>query len=244
MLADLVHRRVRYRGGVRQRARSTQDKAQRSADLLAAAEQLAVELGGVRHVTLTQVTDRAGLHRTGVRRYYASKEELLLELAERGWGRWREAVLTEVSGAGAGELDARATATVVSTTLVGLPVFCDLLTHVTLYLEGEVDIERARRYKTNAFAAHDAMADALTGASTMTREQTEALLAVALMLAAGFWQVSHPTATLAALYEQEPRWGHVALDFAPRLTASLQAFALGASATAANDQRRASDRVF
>ncbi|MEU3983446.1 TetR family transcriptional regulator [Streptomyces sp. NPDC026672] len=210
---------------MRQRARSVEDKARRAEDLLDAAEALALELGGVRYVTLAPVTERAGLHRTGVRRYYASKEELFLELAERGWGRWRDAIRAEV-GERTGLGPAR-TAEVVSRTLVSLPVFCDLLTHVTLHLEGDVDIERARRYKTNAFAAHDEMTAVLTRASTMTGEQIEGLLAVAIMLAAGFWQVSHPTPTLAALYEQVPRWGHVALDFAPRLDAALRAFAVG-----------------
>ena len=55
-----------------------------------------VELGGVRFITLAPVTERAGLHRTGVRRYYASKEELLLELAERGWQQWRDKVTAAV----------------------------------------------------------------------------------------------------------------------------------------------------
>jgi hypothetical protein len=41
------------------------------------------------------------------------------------------------------------------------------------------------------------------------------------------WQVSHPTPTLAALYEQVPAWGHVALDFAPRLRLLLDATAVG-----------------
>src|SRR5262249_57910704 len=87
----LAHLEVRYTHGMRQRARSIDDKARRSEDLLAAAEAIAVELGGVRFITLARVTERAGLHRTGVRRYYASKEELLLELAERGWNQWRDA---------------------------------------------------------------------------------------------------------------------------------------------------------
>lgn len=224
-----MHRGVRYSGGMQQRARSAEDKTRRSEDLLKAAEALALDLGGVRHVTLTAVTERAGLHRTGVRRYFASKEELLLELAERGWQQWRDAIRSETDGrAGLGPAQ---TAAVVSETLVALPVFCDLLTHVTLHLEGDVDIERARRYKTNAFAAHDEIADALDRASTMTLEQIGNLLAVAITLAAGFWQVSHPTPTLAALYEQEPQWGHVALDFAPRLNRSLRAFAIGFTET-------------
>ncbi|QIQ01231.1 TetR family transcriptional regulator [Streptomyces liangshanensis] len=212
------------------RARSTEDKTRRSEDLLAAAEALALELGGVRHLTLAPVTERAGLHRTGVRRYYASKEELLLELAERGWGRWRGAVKDEVGDRT--DLGPAQVAEVLTETLVSLPVFCDLLTHVPLSLEGDVDIERARRYKTNSFAAYDEMASALAGAGSMTLPQIEGLLTTALSLAATFWQVSHPTPTLAALYEQEPRWAHVALDFAPKLRHLLEATAYGLARTA------------
>src|SRR5215469_6195659 len=83
---------------MRERARSAEDKARRSEDLLAAAESVALELGGVRFVTVAAVTERAGLHRTGARRYYGSKEDLLLELAERGWGQWRDAVGKEIAG--------------------------------------------------------------------------------------------------------------------------------------------------
>jgi AcrR family transcriptional regulator len=208
-----------------QRARSAEDKARRSEDLLAAAESTALELGGVRFLTLAQVTERAGLHRTGVRRYYASKEELLLELAERGWRQWRDAVQDELGDREG--LGPRDVAAVMADTIASLPVFCDLLTHVTLSLEGDVDMERARRYKTSSFAAHDEIVNALDHASGMTVDQIRALVAAALAFAASFWQVSHPTPTLAALYEQVPRWGHVALDFAPRLRTLLEATAMG-----------------
>src|ERR1700760_4732521 len=104
-----------------QRARSAEDKARRAEDLLAAAEALALELGGVRHLTVAAVTERAGLHRTGARRYYASKEELLLELAERGWRQWRDA--TKIAVGDRTGLRPAETATVVSGTLASLPVF-------------------------------------------------------------------------------------------------------------------------
>jgi AcrR family transcriptional regulator len=213
-----------------QRARSAEDKARRAEDLLASAEALALELGGVRHLTVAAVTERAGLHRTGVRRYYANKEELLLELAERGWRQCRDAIKAEI-GDRTG-LSPAETAAVISGTLVSLPVFCDLLTHVTLYLEGDVDIERARRYKTNAFLANDEIVAVLDRATTMTSEQIANLMAAAGVLAAGLWQVAHPTPTLAELYDQEPRWAHVALDFAPRLDALVQALAQGLTAAA------------
>jgi AcrR family transcriptional regulator len=224
-VTDVAHLRVRYDGGVHERARSVEDKTQRSEDLLAAAESVALELGGVRFITLAPVTERAGLHRTGVRRYYASKEELLLELAERGWRQWRDKIKAAV-GDRVG-LGPREVASALSETLASMPVFCDLLTHVVVSLEGDVDIERARRYKANSFAAHDEMVAALDYASHMTADQIRALVAAAMAFAATFWQVSHPTPTLAALYEQEPAWGHVALDFAPRLRLLLEATAVG-----------------
>lgn len=214
---------------MRERARSAEDKTQRSEDLLAAAESLALELGGVRFITLAPVTERAGLHRTGVRRYYASKEELLLELAERGWRQWRDKIKTAVDGrAGLGP---REVAAAMTETLASMPVFCDLLAHVAMSLEGDVEIERARRYKASSFAAHDEMVSVLDQASDMTAGQIRALVAAAIAFASAFWQISHPTPTLAALYEQVPAWGHVALDFEPRLRLLLEATAVGLAET-------------
>lgn len=210
---------------MRERARSIEDKAQRSEDLLEAAETLALELGGVRFVTVAAVTDRVGLHRTGVRRYYASKEELLLELAERGWGQWHDAIRHELGDRHG--LGPREVAVLIGETISSLPVFCDLLAHVAISLEGEVDIERARRYKTNSFAAYDAIVTALDRASSMNGEQVQSLMAAAIALTASFWQVSHPTPTLTKLYQEVPKWGHVALDFAPKLRLLLQATAIG-----------------
>jgi AcrR family transcriptional regulator len=217
---------VRYDGAMAtSRARSSDAKAQRAEDLLAAAEALALELGGVRHVTLAPVTEKAGLHRTAVRRYYASKEELLLELAERGWRQWRDKIKSRLQGHA--DLGPRDIAAVLTETLASLPVFCDSLTHVALNLEGDVSIQRSRRYKTNSFAAHDEIVSALSCASTMTAQQITALVPAAAALAASFWQIAHPTPTLAELYRQEPKWGHVAYDFEPKLRLLVESTALG-----------------
>jgi AcrR family transcriptional regulator len=207
------------------RARSREAKLRRAEDLLDAARALAADRGGVRHITLAAVTEAAGLHPSAVRRYFDSKEELLLELAERGWRQWRDTLTTHL--AGVRDLTPDQTAAAVATTLVAQPLFCDLLTHVPLSLEGEVGIERARRFKTDSFAAYDTIVDALTAAGTMTTAQVQDLITAALGLTANLWQLSHPTATLAELYAQNPRWGHVALDFEPRLTRLLQATAAG-----------------
>ncbi|WP_369226170.1 TetR family transcriptional regulator [Streptomyces sp. R39] len=210
------------------RARSPEAKLRRTEDLLDAARALAAVRGGVRHVTLAAVTEAAGLHPSAVRRYFDSKEELLLELAERGWHQWRDSLTAHLAGAQG--LAPAESAAAVATTLAAQPLFCDLLTHVPLSLEGEVGIERARRYKTSSFTAYDGIVEALTVSSgTLTTAQAQDLVAAALGLTAHLWQVSHPTPTLAELYAQNPRWGHVALDFEPRLTRLLQAVAVGAA---------------
>jgi AcrR family transcriptional regulator len=210
---------------VRHRARSKEDKLRRAEDLLDAARALVAERGGVRYVTLAAVTEAAGLHPSAVRRYFESKEELLLELAERGWGEWRDALRAHLADARG--LGARDVAAAVSTTIASLPLFCDLLTHVPLSLEGEASIDRARRYKTNSFVAYDTIVEILTAASTMTTEQVQDLITATLGVTANLWQLAHPSATLAQLYAQHPRWGHAALDFEPRLTRLLHATAAG-----------------
>jgi hypothetical protein len=91
-----------------------------------------------------------------------------------------------------------------------------------------VRLERARRYKLAATAAYDAMTDAITAASGLSREGAQTLLTAAMSGAAYLFQLSRPTATLRALYEQEPRWAHDALRFREQLTAQLTAVAAGA----------------
>jgi len=116
---------------------------------------------------------------------------------------------------------------VITDALVSLPVFCDTFTHVSLKLEGDVSIERTRRFKGNAFIAYDAMASALVQASTMTKQQVYTLASTAGALAANHWQVAHPSPTLAELYKQEPRWAHVAYEFEAKLRLSLRSTAIG-----------------
>lgn len=210
----------------RQRARSAQDKEHRKSALLDAARGLGLE-EGVHEVTLTAVTTRVGLHPSALRRYFESREELLLELAEQGWAEWDAGLTGDLA-------DARSPspedlADIVAGSMEQLPLFCDLLTHVVLSLEGAVRLERARQYKLAATRSYDALTDALTGAG-LDRAGAQTLLTAAISTAAYLYQLSRPTATLRELYEQEPRWAHDALRFRAQLTTQLTAVARGVSA--------------
>lgn len=220
---------LRYRGRVtppRQRARSAQDKELRSSALLDAARELGLEQG-VREVTLTAVTTRVGLHPSALRRYFESREELLLELAQQGWADWRAGLVRDLD-ATLRPLEADAVAGLLAGSLERLPLFCDLLTHVALSLEGSVRLERACRYKEAATVQYDAMTDALTGAvAGLNRAGAQTLLTSAMTNGAYLYQLSRPTETLRRLYAEEPRWAHDALRFREQLTGLLAATARG-----------------
>nr|WP_255481943.1 TetR family transcriptional regulator [Amycolatopsis sp. SID8362] len=191
---------------------------------MTAARELAVDLG-VREVTLTEVTSRVGLHPSALRRYFESREELLLELAEREWPEWRERLL---AGLGGRRLTATEVADVVAGSLDALPLFCDLQTHVGLSLEGAVRLERARRYKTAATESFDAMTAALVEAGEgLDADGARTILTAAMSCAAYLFQLSRPTPTLRRLYDEVPRWAHSALRFREQLTTLLRAVALG-----------------
>jgi AcrR family transcriptional regulator len=179
---------------ISQRARSQQAKDLRIVSLLEAAREIAGERG-VRELTLSEVTARVGLHASALRRYFDSREELLLELAEQGWDDWRQAL--ESALAGRRRLTAEAAAAIVSDTLDGLPLFCDLLTHVVLSLEGSVRLERARQYKMSATTSFDSMAEALADSVTgLDESSARVLLTSAITFAAYLFQLSRPTETL------------------------------------------------
>ncbi|WP_326949015.1 TetR family transcriptional regulator [Amycolatopsis sp. NBC_01307] len=209
----------------KQRARSPLDKELRRTALLDAARDLAVERGA-REVTLAEVTARVGLHASAVRRYFESREELLLELAERGWSDWRAHLVARL--ADARDLTPDELADAVAASLEELPLFCDLLTHVVLSLEGAVRLERARAYKLSATEDYDAMTQAVvdTG-SGLDHDAARALLTAAMSMGAYLFQLSRPSATLRELYAQEPRWAHDALRFRAQLTGLLTAVVRG-----------------
>jgi AcrR family transcriptional regulator len=209
----------------KQRARSSHDKQLRKEALLDAARELAVEQG-VREVTLAAVTARVGLHPSALRRYFESREELLLELAEQGWADWRDELRSRLRDARG--LTAARLAGVVTDSLDALPLFCDLLTHVVLSLEGAVRLERARRYKLAASEAYDAMTQALVDAdSGLDHDGARTLLTAAMSCGAYQFQLSRPTETLRQLYREEPRWAHSALRFREQLTTLLTAVVIG-----------------
>lgn len=109
-------------------------------------------------------------------------------------------------------------------TLAERPLFCDLLTHVTLSLEREVTYERVRTFKHAARNAVAVLTGAISTASALDRGQAQELV---IALTAPLWQAGRPGETLVRLYREEPAVAYIGIDFGPTLTRLLTALCDG-----------------
>jgi AcrR family transcriptional regulator len=206
------------------RAYSRHHKEQRAANLMEAARTLGLR-DGVRAVTLTAIAAQAGVHPSAVRRYYASREDILLTLAEEGYRSWSHDIATQLNGRSGVTPDELAR--ILTSSLVKCPLFCDLLTHVTLSLEREVTYERVHAFKAVAVASVGELADAIAGAGALDHADASDLIIAVIAMAATLWQAAHPAETVTRLYAEEPAMAHIGMDFEPTLTRLIAALCNG-----------------
>ena len=213
------------------RARTPENKERRTADLLDSARELA-RAQGVRTLTLTAIATRAGVHVSGVRRYFESREEILLVLAGQEWTEWAAAVVPLLD-AGERPMTSATVASLLASSLGERPLFCDLLAHAQVSLEREVGADSVRAYKVAALDAVAALVAGVTGAVPgLTDEAAWNLIASATALAATLWQTANPGEVLASLYAEDPRLAHARTEFVPRMAQILDALVTGLIAQA------------
>lgn len=214
-----------------QRARRPEHKEQRRRDILEAAAMLGLR-DGVRLVTLTDIAAEAGVHKSAVLRYFASREAVFLVLTADGWQDWATAIEADLRG----PAEPQDVAAALAAALAQRPLFCDLLAHAQVNLERGVTQEQVRDFKITTLDAVDRITGALTRALPwLPRGQTVDVIAGATAMAAQQWQTSNPPDTLARLYTEDPLFTHVASEFAPRLTRLITMLLTGA-ATASNGE--------
>lgn len=208
------------------RARSPEAKAAREQAILEAARTLGGDRG-IRAVTLTDIAEAVGMHKSAMLRYFETREEIFLRLTAEGWREWTPALCERLAAVSSPDGVAGAFAS----TLAARGPFCDLLAQAPLNLERNVSVEAVRAFKltTGESLARiaDAVQDALPGLSpTAARD----LVAAATSLAGTFWQISTPSPEIAELYRSDPRLGHALIDLEPRLRRILGAYLRGALA--------------
>lgn len=208
-----------------QRARSPEAKAAREQAILDAARALAGSRG-IREVTLTDIADEVGMHKSAMLRYFETLEEIFLRLTADGWREWTPVLCERVRAA----WSASGVAAAFASTLAERGGFCDLLAQAPLNLERNVSVEGVRTFKLTTGESLDLIVGAVRETiPALTRAAAVDLVATATSLAGTFWQISTPPPEIAELYRTDPRLGHALIDLEPRLTRILTAYLVGAA---------------
>ena len=202
-------------GDTFQRARRPEHKQQRREAILDAARQLA-RRQGVRPVSLTDIAERVGIHKSALLRYFETREEIFLELTAASWLEWADAVRVELDGSPPGS--ASVVADVMARSFADRPLLCDLIPHTALNLERNVSVDAVRRYKLTSLAAIGDATEAVHGVLPhLTFDECAELVRTLASLAGALWQIANPPPPLATLYRSDPAFASACVDLGPQL---------------------------
>ncbi|WP_323122650.1 TetR/AcrR family transcriptional regulator [Burkholderia alba] len=211
-----------------QRARSQEAKQLRVAEILQTASTLGTERG-VGNVSLTDIADAVGMHKSALLRYFETREQIFLILTASAWSEWAEDVTARL-----GRLRAPSPASVANAlarSLRARPFFCDLVAHAALSLERNVSLDAVRTFKSAALDATYTIAAQLRDGVSITQQQAVDVVATATGMAAALWQIATPSPEVRQLYRTDSRLSHVTSDIAPRLARILESLLIGFVAT-------------
>ena len=208
-----------------QRARRPEQKQQRQDDILGAARELALR-DGVRNVTLTDIADRVGIHKSALLRYFETREQILLELTARAWRDWVSSLSDELAGAAPG--DRGLVADVVARSFTSRPLLCDLIAHTPLNLERHVSVAAVRRYKLTSLGAIAGAVEVIHRAlPELTAGECREFISAMASLAGAMWQIANPPPALADLYAADPELAHACVELLPRLRRTAEIMLAG-----------------
>lgn len=207
------------------RARSAEAKQQREEAILQAARRLGAQRG-IRQVTLTDIAEAVGMHKSAMLRYFETREQIFLRLTADGWRDWSAALRRQLRGLSPGA-PAAAVADAFADSLVARPMFCDLLAQAPLNLERNVSVETVRAFKLVTLEEVHAISAELIRVRGLTEEQAVDVIANATSLAGALWQMATPGPEVQDLYRSDPRLAHAIVEVGPRLARVLTAMLTG-----------------
>jgi len=213
-----------------QRARSAAAKQARETAILDAARALGAE-HGIRQVTLTGIAEAIGMHKSGLLRYFETREQIFLRLTADGWREWSAALRARLDTLP--PADAAGIAEVFAATLAARGMFCDLLAQAPLNLERNVSLDAVRAFKLVTLAEVEVI---VVGVRQLLPSLSERdgvdLIAAATSMSGAFWQMATPGPEAAALYRSDPRLAHAVVEVEPRVRRLLHAMLEGMLARA------------
>jgi AcrR family transcriptional regulator len=172
----------------------------------------------VADISLRELSDRVGLAKSNVLRYFDSREAIFLEVLDREWTAWLDdmddrlpantarhhATGRDTAGHNAGGRDAGDTsrtegvARIVADTLVERPLLCELISAMAGVLERNISLEFARDFKRRATVNADRLAGLVrSGLPRLPPAAAEQFAAAVFVIVAGLWPYANPTDAVA-----------------------------------------------
>lgn len=213
-----------------QRARTEEQREIRRRAILDMASAMLAEMP-VAAVTLNELSRRVGLAKPNVLRYFESREAVLLELLDRFLGEWLADLASEldtgVQPSRPMEERAAAVADILSRSLAGRVVMCDLFGAQGRVLEHNVSVEVVARYKRASLGHLTTMTTLIQKHLPELGDQAMLFSLQTMVVAGALPAYSTPPPSLQAAYEAEPELARFHLNFADSLKLGLTATLLG-----------------
>lgn len=207
------------------RARDPEQKEQRRQELLGAARRLLAS-DGVSGVGLSAIARAAGLAKSNVYRYFASREEILLELLGEDALAWL-AEFERAAAPLAGTNDAYTVAAVLARTIAERPVTCELIAIVAGVLEHNTSLAAAELFKARMLELSIRVRNALHAAlPAIPYDRATAFTRYLHALIAGLWPMAHPSELMRGVLAR-PEYATMVCHFETDLRGSLRPMLLG-----------------
>lgn len=212
-----------------QRARGPEAKQHRRRAILDAAAQLARQRG-VRAVTLTDIADAVGMHKSAMLRYFETREQIFLILTGEGWQEWANVLHEQLEPRPDQETDAERAAViarVMARTLRQRPLLCDLLAQAPLNLERNVSLDSLRTSKREMVGQVLRIGDLIRRLLPLDEARALNVVATATSMAGALWQMAALDTPLRELYESDPELRCAVVDVEEQLADILTGLMTG-----------------
>jgi AcrR family transcriptional regulator len=204
------------------RARRPEQKQQRYAAILDAARELALR-DGVGVVSLAGIAAEVGMHKSALLKYFETREEIFLRLAETEWREWAGGTVARLTTAGP---EPDEVADVLARSIADRPLFCQLLLYTPLTLERNVSLEVVRAVKKAIKGSlHEVLPALQRALPALDADACFDLLAMSGIVAAGLWQAAHPSPQVSALHAEDPQGAYT--DFGAALARFVRTYLTG-----------------
>jgi len=213
-----------------QRARNEEQREIRRRAILDTAAAMLDEMP-VAELSLNELSRRVGLAKSNVLRYFESREAVLLELLDDFLESWLAALSDELAAGvdanEAPEVRAGQLAEIMSQSLAGRVVLCDLFGAQGGVLEHNVSVEVVKRHKRSSLTRLATMSELMRRHLPELGDGAQLFCLMSLVSAGALSSYVPPPPSLLAAYADEPALGVLHLDLQDALRVAFTSTLVG-----------------